>query len=54
MAALTLGESPLYSHTKYIHFKGETNATGYVKTLRNYKLLLKVLYPLIKYKINLQ
>lgn len=54
MAALTLGDSPLYIHTKYIHFKGETNSIGYSKALRNYKLPLKFLYPLLEYKINLR
>lgn len=54
MAALILCDGSLHIHAKYNHFKGETNSIGYSKILRNYKLPLKFLNPLLKYKINLQ
>lgn len=41
MAAHTLGDGSIHIDTKYNHFKGDTNSTGYPKILRNYKLPLK-------------
>ena len=52
-AALSLGDDFLHICAKYNSFKGETNSSRDSKILRNYRLPLEFLNPLLKYKINL-